>query len=84
MTTLGDQNNGKTATSTTDEKAVDEIEIEKILHMEVDTRIYQWCRNNVTLTEVIDAVEIEHDDDWSKSIKPVRGVFGIFKIDADD
>jgi len=57
-----------------------------IIHMEIDTRRYDWClpKNRVKISEVINAVEKNHRDDNTKSITPLKGHVGVFKIEAED
>ena len=76
------------ATSSNEEVAIEtekEIDASKIWYMEVDTRIYQWVwSDDVTRSEIIEALETDFNDDVTKIIKPIRFKKGLFKIIADD
>ena len=55
-----------------------------IMHMDIDCRKAVWWKNQVKVGEVMEAVEELHSDDFSKAVNYVRGVRGVFKVDADD
>ena len=58
---------------------------ENIQHMEIDTRKREWCWKHVTLMEVIQAIQVEHEDDYSKSVVAMRPPLnGIFKLETSD
>ena len=57
---------------------------ESIMYMEIDTRLAEWCHNPVNLGEVIQAVQQEYEEDYTKAVTYVRGNFGLYKVDADD
>ena len=58
---------------------------ETISHMEVDTRRPEWCRNHVKLIEVIRAFELEHREDFNKSITAMRGgLMGLFMLESEN
>ena len=60
-------------------------EVEEISHMEIDTRLPKWSANNVRRMEVIRALEVNHSDDVTKSVEPMRNnLLGIFRIDSSD
>ena len=64
---------------------VEEVDINKISYIEVDARVFGWVwREAVTRSEVIDALEVEHSDDITKIVKPIRFKQGLFQIIADD
>ena len=42
---------------------------EEIMFIEVDTRLPEWNFKHVTVTEVIDALQVEHGDDFTKAVK---------------
>ena len=61
------------------------INCEDISHMEIDTRIPKWSRNKVTAIEIIRALELNHSDDFTKSVEPLRReLIGIFRLDSAD
>ena len=68
-------------------EAPEENSVEKldIMHMEIDTRLPEWCWAPVTLFEMIKAIQVDHKDDYTKTVIPMWGRFqGIFKLDADE
>ena len=61
------------------------IDASSIMFLQLDTRLYHWVWDDeITRTEVIDALDIEHSDDITKIVKPVKFQTGLFKILADD
>ena len=62
-----------------------ESDDDEISHMEIDTRRWEWYHDVVKKIEIIRAIEYEHSDDFTKSIKEMRPPLnGIYKLDSDD
>ena len=78
--------NNTTETTPSDQPS-DEEPDEEILFMEIDTRLPEWNmkNNHVTVTEVIDALQVDHSDDPTKSVKKMFGpLLGLYRIESMD
>ena len=76
-------------TNITDElEGEQEPEEEPIQYLELDTRIPEWNFNQVTDFEVVEAIQDEFPDDYSKSVEDLgryrKNLQGLFRIDSDD
>ena len=60
----------------------------KIHHMEIDTRRPQWAFQPVDEEEILDALNIDHKDDFSKDVKHMarfnKKLLGLFTLDCDE
>ena len=77
-TSTTNENNG-VLQETTDEVQRD---VNDIRYMIIDCRLPNWVWNQVKLIEVIDARQIDHEDDYSKSVGQLKT--GIWSIDFDE
>ena len=67
------------------EEAADETpQQENIVYIEIDCRKAIWWNSQVKIGEVMEAVEKEHSEDYTKSVNYLRGQLGVFKIQSDD
>ena len=66
----------------------DEPEEDPIQYLELDTRIPEWNFNQVTDFEIVEAIEEEFPDDFTKSVEDLgryrKNLQGIFRVDSDD
>ena len=66
----------------------DPVPEEPIQYLELDTRIPEWNFNQVTDIEIVEAIEEEFPDDFSKSVEDLgryrKNLQGIFRVDSDD
>ena len=68
----------------------EEPEEDPIQYLELDTRIPEWNFNQVTDFEIVEAIEEEFPDDFSKSVEDLgryskeKDMQGIFRVDSDD
>ena len=61
------------------------IDLNDISHMEIATRRPEWSCNNVKRVEIVRALEMDHREDFTKSVEPLRNhLLGLFRIDSDD
>ena len=77
-----------TATVPDNEMHTDPVPEEPIQYLELDTRIPEWNFNQVTDIEIVEAIEEEFPDDFSKSVEDLgryrKNLQGIFRVDSDD
>ena len=59
-----------------------ERDINDIRYMIIDCRFPCWVWNQVKLIEVIDALQIDHEEDYSKSVGRLKT--GIWSLDSDN
>ena len=73
--------NDETPLETTEATEV-ERDVNDIRYIIIDCRLPEWVWNQVKAIEVIDALQIDHQDDYSKSVGRLKT--GIWSLDSDD
>ena len=60
----------------------EEEEQQEIQFMIIDCRSFDWIWNQVSIVEIIEAVEIDHEEDYTKSIGRLKT--GLWSLDSDN
>ena len=57
-----------------------------IMHLEIDARKYQWwkLKDQVKITEVVRAIELNFKDDHTRSVTKVRYKTCVYKLETDN
>ena len=57
--------------------------MDDVSHVEIDTRLPKFACNRVTVTEIIRTLEVDYNDNFSKSVEPLkRELIRIFRVDS--
>ena len=72
----------------TEERNEDEREEQQVEFLEIDTRLPEWLYNQVSDMEIARALDVEFNDDPTKSVEDIgryrKSLKGIFRIDSAD